>query len=233
MALAAVLYTILGAVQWDFTGQSFLVSLEKQFAAAGQNMYTSLPQGFTPQTMLIFYVIGALTVFNIPGIITGFGEEFGHRGLMFPLLYQIRPWVGIVIGGLLWYAWHLPLLLLIPPSVSIPIWQTLLLQVISAIGYILTFIYLAYVLIKTESIFATSLAHITMNNAGTAMSFFLTIQNTLLANLGLTLAMAAVILLLYARGETKIFTIHFSRQENVLAREKKSHLNSESPAASR
>jgi hypothetical protein len=36
---------------------------------------------FTQQTMLLVFFIGGLVVFNIlPGPISGFGEEFGHRG---------------------------------------------------------------------------------------------------------------------------------------------------------
>lgn len=51
-----------------------------------------------PQMMLLLYFIGGLTVFNIlPGVITGFGEEFGWRGLMFPLMYRIRPWLFLEI----------------------------------------------------------------------------------------------------------------------------------------
>jgi membrane protease YdiL (CAAX protease family) len=38
----------------------------------------------------------------------------GWRGLLLPRLYAIRPWVAFVIGGLIWYAWHLPLNLVIP-----------------------------------------------------------------------------------------------------------------------
>jgi membrane protease YdiL (CAAX protease family) len=94
-ALSYVFFTVLGGISWDFTGQVFLDRLAQQFAAAGQDMSASLPPGLTPQMMLMIYFIGGLTVFNIlPGVITGFGEEFGHRGFMFPLLYRIKPWVG-------------------------------------------------------------------------------------------------------------------------------------------
>jgi membrane protease YdiL (CAAX protease family) len=96
--------------------------------------------------MLLIFSVGGLSIFNIfPGILTGFGEEFGHRGFMFPLLYQIKPWVGIVVGGLIWYAWHLPLTLVIPQSVEYPLWQTLVNLVVLAIGAVCTFNYLAYV----------------------------------------------------------------------------------------
>ena len=53
---------------------------------------------------MIVALIGGLTVFNIlPGVVAGFGEEFGHRGFMFPQLYAIKPWIGLIIGGLIWY----------------------------------------------------------------------------------------------------------------------------------
>src|SRR5512136_1523863 len=124
-ALSYVLFTALGGITWDFTGQVFLGRLAQQFAAAGQDMNAALPPGLTPQTMLLIYFVGGLTVFNIlPGIIAGFGEEFGHRGFMFPLLYRINPWVGLVGGALIWYAWHWPLLLILPQAATLPLWQT-------------------------------------------------------------------------------------------------------------
>ena len=102
MALSFALYTLLGAVSWDFSGNAFLARLDQQFAASGQSMQGSLPPGMTPQMMLLIFFVGGLTLFNIlPGLISGFGEEFGHRGFMFPLLYRINPWVGLVGGGLL------------------------------------------------------------------------------------------------------------------------------------
>ena len=106
-ALSYVFFTAFGGVSWDFTGQAFLERLTQQFEAAGQDMYAALPPGFTPQMMLLVYFIGGLTIFNImSGIITGSGEEFGHRGFMFTALYRIKPWIGILIGGFIWPAWH-------------------------------------------------------------------------------------------------------------------------------
>ena len=91
-ALSYAIYTLLGAIRWDFTGQVFLDRLAEQFAATGQDMLETVPPGFTPQMMLWLFTIGGFTVFNImPGLISGFGEEFGHRGFMFPALYRIKP----------------------------------------------------------------------------------------------------------------------------------------------
>jgi membrane protease YdiL (CAAX protease family) len=185
-------------------------------------MTTALPTGFTPQMMLVAYFIGGLTVFNIlPGMITGFGEEFGHRGFMFPLLYRINPLVGLVIGGLIWYAWHLPLALVIPQTVDYPVWQTTLNYLILAIGSVCTFIYLAFVYVKSESVWVTSLAHIAMNNAAASFSYFAVVQNQFLANMGLTLTMMIVVAFLFLRKDLSAFSDYFgvraaSREEHNL-----------------
>jgi len=210
-ALSFALYTLLGAVSWDFSGNVFLARLDQQFAASGQSMQSSLPPGMTPQMMLLIFFVGGLTLFNIlPGLISGFGEEFGHRGFMFPLLYQINPWVGLVGGGLLWYAWHWPLLLVIPQTVEYPLWQTALNWVILALGSVCTFIYLAYTYVKTENILVASLAHIAMNNASQSLSYFVAIQNQFLANLGQVLAMVIVVVILYYSKELDTFDKHLT-----------------------
>jgi membrane protease YdiL (CAAX protease family) len=197
-ALSYVIFTLIGAVRWDFTGQVFLDRLAEQFAATGQDISSTLPPGFTPEMMVWLFFIGGLTFFNIlPGIITSFGEEFGHRGFMFPILYQIKPWIGYVIGGLIVFTWHLPLALMAPQTGDSPIWMNLLNIAVLATGTICAHTYLAHVYVKSKSIFVTSIAHISMNNAAAALSYFIILQNQVLANLGLTLTMLIVISILY------------------------------------
>lgn len=210
-ALSYVFFTLLGSITWDFSGNTFLTNLAKQFAMEGQNIQDTLPEGFTPQMMLWIFFFGGLTVFNIlPGLITGFGEEFGHRGFMFPLLYRFKPWVGFFVGGLLWYGWHLPLALVAPSASDISIAEALLNHLILAVGSICTFTFLAYVYVKSRSVFVTALAHITMNNSAASFSYFVTIQNHLLANLGLTLTMVIVVAILYFRKELSVFKGYFA-----------------------
>jgi membrane protease YdiL (CAAX protease family) len=218
VALYYAFYTILGAVSWDFSGSIFLGRLAEQFSAAGQDMSASLPPGMTPRTMLLVYVIGGLTVFNIlPGLISGFGEEFGHRGFMFPLLYQIKPWIAFVVGGLIWFAWHLPITLLMPQAQQPPVWQSIVNGLILATGSICTFTYLAYVYIRSRSVFVVSIAHIAMNNASMALSYFIVLRDQQLANLGTVLVMLLVVVGLYARGELVVFREYFDtlRQDSI------------------
>lgn len=208
--LSYVFFTVLGGITWDFTGQVFLNRLSAQFAAAGQDMSAALPPGFTPMMMLLVYFVGGLTVFNIlPGIITGFGEEFGHRGFMFALLYKIKPWVGILVGGLIWYVWHLPLTLVIPQATQYEPWQNAVNFLVLGVGSLCTFIYLAYVYVKSRSVWVTSLAHIALNNSAAAFSYFAVIQDQLLANIGLAVTMMIVVAVLYFKRELHVFRAYF------------------------
>lgn len=198
--LSFVMYTLLGAIRWDFSGQIFLERLAEQFAANGQDISAMLPPGITPQMMLGIFFLGGLTVFNIlPGMITGFGEEFGHRGFMFPALYRIKPWMGYIAGGIIWFAWHIPITFMSPQPAGSPVWISILNYLILAIGSICSFVYLAYIYTKSESVFVTSFAHISMNNAAASLSYFVLVQSQVLANLGLTLTMLIVIVIMLTK----------------------------------
>jgi len=200
-------YAALGAGHWDLSGSAFLSRLEEQFSGAGESMTDTLPPGMTPQSMLLLFFVGGLTVFNIlPGLITGLGEEFGWRGLMFPRLYAIRPWVAFILGGLIWFAWHLLLTLVVPqagPPMTIP--EKLAIYAALAAGAVCTFMYLAYVYVKSQSIFVTALAHIVMNNASASFSYLFVVEDPKLANLATALVMLGVIIGLYVSGQLKIF----------------------------
>jgi membrane protease YdiL (CAAX protease family) len=165
----------------------------------------SLPEGFTPQMMLWLFVIGGFTVFNImPGLISGFGEEFGHRGFMFPLLLPNKPILGLIVGGLLWYAWHLPLALVVPAPTPVPLWQTIIEQAALLVGSICTHTYLCYVYAKSRSIFVPSIAHIAMNNASRSFAYFVVVTNQFNANLAQSFAMVVVVALLFFRKELDV-----------------------------
>ncbi|MGQ9561682.1 MAG: hypothetical protein ACUVWA_14385 [Candidatus Oleimicrobiaceae bacterium] len=83
--------------------------------------------------------------------------------------------------------------------------EQLLNHFILALGSVCTFTYLAYVYLKSRSIFVTALANIVLNNAAASFSYFVIVQNQLLANLGLTLTMVSVVVFLYLRREVVVF----------------------------
>ena len=156
---------------------------------------------------------GQLTVLNIlPGIITGFGEEFGHRGFMYAQLKKYGLLPALLVGGLIWFAWHVPLQLILPKTTGFTATQTLLNYFVLAIGAICTFVYMVYVFEKSQSIWVVSLAHIVLNNASASFSYLVAIQNQFSANIGLTLTMLLVLLL----GVGKYFVKKMAGQYNNL-----------------
>jgi len=203
--LSFAVFTLVSSVRWDFSGKVFLNQLAQQFAATGQDMMASLPPDFAPQMMLWLFFIGGLTVFNImPGLISGFGEEFGHRGFMFPALFPKKPWLGLLLGGVLWYLWHQPLLFVFPANVSIPLWQTIITHLAAIAGSICTHTYLCYAYAKSKSIFVPSIAHIALNNASRSFAYFVVVQNQFAANIAQYLVMVFIVAFLYYRNELKI-----------------------------
>ena len=124
---------------------------------------------------------------------------------MFPHLYKIKPWMAFIIGGLIWYAWHIPLVLVIPQVQSFTVAQTILNGIILAIGAICTHTFLAYVYVKSGNILVASVAHITLDNAARSFAYFALVQNQMMANVGLTITMLIVVAVLYFSKEWKVF----------------------------
>jgi membrane protease YdiL (CAAX protease family) len=210
--ISYVMYTVLGSISWDFSGETFLTQLEEQMALSGQDI-GDLPSGITPRMMLLFFLIGGLTVFNIPMTIAGFGEEFGWRGLLFPRMCRIRLLAGFVIGGLIWFAWHVPLTLVMPSTVDFSMWQHISNGIVLAAGSIFTFVFFAYVYAKSGSIWVASFVHAVFNNGSRSFSYFANVENQILANLGLMITMLAVVAFLYHRKEFRIFKQFLSEDE--------------------
>lgn len=199
--LSFALFWITGAISWDFTGNGFLELVERYAPGQGQQMVAQLPPGRTLPEMLFLFTLGGLTIFNLPGLLLGFGEEFGWRGFLFPRLWRIRPWVAIVPGGLLWLAWHAPLGLLMPATGSGP--GPVQIAALT-VGSIATGVVFARTYAVSGSIWAPSLLHITFNNASRAVSYWVRIENQPLADAMLALTMTAWAIVLWRTGRLRV-----------------------------
>lgn len=197
-------YWVFGAVSWDFTGDTFLETLGRQMEATGQDI-NDLPMGLTPKMMLLLFAIGGLTVFNIPFTVSGFGEEFGWRGYMLPRVYGLmKPWQAFLLCGLIWFAWHTPLVLVIPQPQQLSPAAHVLNAIILAIGSVATFIFLAYVFAESGSIWVASFVHAVLNNGSRSLGYFAAVESQIKANLALAAVMVAVVLVLYASGRLRV-----------------------------
>lgn len=194
--LSYLVFSLLGAVTWDFTREVFLAGLAKQFELPVQKIEGALPWGLTPHDVLLLFTAGNFTLFNLlPGLIVGMGEELGHRGLMFKMMAKKNVLAAIIFGGLVSFLWHLPLSLSLKEMSTFNTFEITINTFVLCIGSIFTHIYLAFVLIKTHSTWITALAHITFNNVSSALGFFVIVKDQTMANIGLTLTMVIAVVI--------------------------------------
>ncbi len=204
VCLSYLMFTVLGSISWDFSGDAFLARLKDQMAATGKDI-NDLPAGLNPRIMLYIFFLGGLSVFNIPTVLFGFGEEFGWRGLMFPRLCRRGLKFAFIVGGLIWFAWHIPLIFIMPAPGDFGPWQHAINMAILAAASIFSFVFFAFVYARSGTIWVASFAHAVMNNTSRSFSYFVRIEDQLTANLALAVTMALVVGILYLRKEFRIF----------------------------
>ena len=88
------------------------------------------------------------------------------------------------------------------------------------IGSICVHTYFCYIYAKSGSILVPSVAHIAMNNAVSALSYFVDLQDQFTANIAQYLVMVLVVAFLYFRKELRIL-LEPSPPERERPREKK------------
>jgi membrane protease YdiL (CAAX protease family) len=92
-----------------------------------------------------------------------FGEEFGWRGYLQPRLFPESPVLSAVVTGVIWAYWHLPLNL---RGGNFPDNPKVGALVIFPVGAILLSIIFGWLVLKTNSIWSSSLAHASTNALG-------------------------------------------------------------------
>ena len=164
----------------------------------GGSQLTPLPRaGLDPTAMLI--VVAAQTVLLGPilGLVITFGEEYGWRGYLQSELFKLGRVRGVLLLGVIWGAWHWPLILMGYNYPGHPL-----------LGLALTVLYmmglgivLSYAVLKSGSVLLASFLHALNNQVAaliiavgfaphdTATSFFIGIYGIA------TLAVAAFLIL--------------------------------------
>lgn len=72
----------------------------------------ALPPGTSPQTFALLAGVQAVLLGPFIGLVITFGEEFGWRGYLQTELFKIGRRKGVVLLGVIWGAWHWPLILM-------------------------------------------------------------------------------------------------------------------------
>jgi membrane protease YdiL (CAAX protease family) len=122
-----------------------------------QTMLNSSPATATmPAT--VFVLVSALQTILIGplvGLLLGFGEEFGWRGFLQSQLVRLGKKRGVLLVGLIWSAWHYPVILMGYNYPGHPIAGLLMMTVYTTL---LAFV-LGYAMLKTGSIWLAAFLH--------------------------------------------------------------------------
>jgi membrane protease YdiL (CAAX protease family) len=70
------------------------------------------PPGFNPDTFLIVGAVQSVLLAPILAIVIAFGEEYGWRGYLQSELFKLGRVRGVLLLGVIWGAWHWPLILM-------------------------------------------------------------------------------------------------------------------------
>ena len=161
--IGAALYFLVFPGHLDLSGKA----LE---AASGVDALAQLEaQGLTFLLYLVISVVGSITYAPVMNAVLALGEEIGWRGFLYP---QLKAKFGtkkaLVVHGLIWGAWHFPLIWLIGYEYGFgyfgyPVVGMLVFAVIAAGWGILH----AWIYEKSGSIWLPAILHGAINAAGT------------------------------------------------------------------
>ncbi len=167
-----VIFTMLGAVLYfavfperlDFTGEYLR-------AAGGEAVMEQLAAaGITPELYLVVALIQCITYAPLVNMFAALGEEVGWRGAMQPMLNdRFGKRVGRIIGGVIWGAWHWPVMTLAGYEYGLNYWGYPILGMVTfclftiAVGTLEDSLYE-----KSKCIWIPSLMHGSINAIATA-----------------------------------------------------------------
>ncbi|MBU7314801.1 type II CAAX endopeptidase family protein [Paenibacillus oleatilyticus] len=125
-----------------------------QFAAPATYLTAS------PIVLFIFLLLANATLGTIQGLIGSFGEEVGWRGYMLTRLIDARVPRPVLVSGLVWGVWHLPLMVAgvyyAGPFLLLSI--LLFMVTVTSFGYVM-----AYLRLTSGSIWPAVLLHASWN----------------------------------------------------------------------
>jgi membrane protease YdiL (CAAX protease family) len=107
-------------------------------------------------------VLKALTVGVLTAAITAVGEEIGWRGLLIPQLARMRSFTQtVLISGVIWGLWHIPLIIGGGYSSGAPTWYAISCFMVLIVGVSFAF---AWVRLASGSIWPALILHATHNS---------------------------------------------------------------------
>ncbi len=154
------------------SGQAIAATLVKQ----GQNVPGN-PDQLAEASVFASGFLAFTLILPINMIFT-FGEEFGWRGYLLPKLLPLGGWQAVVITGIIWGLWHAPLIALDGYNFPGHPWLGILMMMVFCIA---VGAFLAWLRIRSGSIWPGALAHAAINAQAGFGIVFLSVGDSLLS----------------------------------------------------
>jgi membrane protease YdiL (CAAX protease family) len=119
-----------------------------------QPALTPVP-GWNPETFLVVGAVQSVLLGPALGIVLAFGEEFGWRGYLQSELFKLGRVPGVLLVGVIWGAWHWPLILMGFNYPGYPL-LGLVLMVLYTTGLAVV---LGYAVLQTRSVLLAAYLH--------------------------------------------------------------------------
>jgi len=187
---------------WLVFGVGFVVyyvvqaALNAAFGLGGATL-APVPPGFNPDVFRILGAVQSVLLAPFLAIVIAFGEEYGWRGYLQSELFKLGRVRGVILLGVIWGAWHWPLILM---GYNYP-GHPLLGMVLMALYTTGLAVVLGYAVLRSGSVLLSSYLHALNNQVAafivaigfrpfdTALSFFIGLYSVV------TLAIVAILVL--------------------------------------
>ena len=161
LALAFVIPVIIGVLSMPIASAlGFYDADLKNFSGLQQTLMDAGLAGISLEFFLIAQLVNVVLASWFINLLPALGEEIGWRGWLTPQLLPMGVVPTILITGVIWGLWHTPLILLGHNYPSLPGWLSVIFMVVfcTLIGGIL-----AWLTIRTNSVWPAALGHSTVN----------------------------------------------------------------------
>jgi uncharacterized protein len=164
-------------VWWIAFGATLLITV----AASAVVWATSLASFTMPESGILNTVINFLISFAIAALTFALAEEIGMRGYLQPRLMSLGRTRALLVVGLVWATWHMPLYYFVAkffPVGNVLFFLPLFYGTIVAASF-----FFGYLRIYTGSIWPASIAHAVHNTAWSTLTAFTVTSSAGLVNL--------------------------------------------------
>jgi membrane protease YdiL (CAAX protease family) len=215
IGLALVLPIVIGLVAYDITWTTGLARFDPQPAGLAAQL---VGDATSPLTVFLVMLALAATIGTLFGCLLTAGEEIGWRGYMLTRLIDAGVPRPVLVSGLIWGLWHLPLILggvLYADSPSPALAATVFMVSVTSFAYVL-----ARLRLETGSIWPAIVGHSAYNSViqsafdpatrGAGAPLWVGMEAGILV--ALTLAVTAVV---FSRGRWTILRVPEAREVPV------------------